>query len=185
MTDDGFVFGEDVDDNETAGDETLFGTSSAESSETTKTGRRFGATDDTDAESFGQRVRAVVSDGTVRTAATVALAVGLVVALGLVGYPLVMGALDGDDSPSGEVAPTTDDVTSTGAAEPSPTGRTTTERRTETTLTATETVTPTTTTQTTSLSATPTPTERTTTAVPTRGFPAGEPADENETDDSG
>jgi carbohydrate-binding DOMON domain-containing protein len=173
MTDDGFVFGDDADDDETA----LFGVSSAESD--TETDQRFGTTTigDTDSRSFSQRIRGVVSSGSVRTAATAGLAVVLVVALGLVAYPLVMDALDAPD-PAGEA-----DMPAAGSAGVGTHATATHETPATATVTSVQT-------------ATPTPTapastmadsmirKMPTTPTPTQAFPAGTPVETNETTDA-
>lgn len=171
MTDDDFVFGEEDEDSP------RFGTRSDDTVES-EVDRRFGTTDDTGSRSAVRGFR-----GPVRTAATVALALIVVASLGAVAYPLVVGSLGGTGQPGdGAGVPTDSDVTSPTATVTLPPTETTTEPARATTVAADETtavVTPTTRPP----SDTPTPTERTTTAAPRRGFPAGEPL-ENESNTS-
>jgi hypothetical protein len=173
--DDGFVFGDDE-------DESLFG-----SSETTENDpeRRFGTADRTDSSSTGR----TSLGGTTKTVATVVLAAVLVVVAGAVAYPLVMGAFDsgptegrapsdggGSASVSTPTTPTGPPVTQivmtveeTTNVSPATQPATETARSTRTTRsTATE-----------SPATMPATTDRTT--VPVNEFPAGDPADENET----
>ncbi|HET7324574.1 MAG TPA: hypothetical protein VFJ06_09600 [Halococcus sp.] len=185
MTDDGFDFGDDSDE-DTEDETPLFGTRSAESREDGETNNRFGTAtpEQTDSRTFRHRIRTAVSERTVRTGATVALALALVVVIGVVAYPLVMGALDTSDSPVGEAGPpggsagvggtltaTVEHETPATAATP-----VTTETPTTTAQTAGSTTPQTTNAQT--PTATPTP-------VPTRAFPAGTAVEANETTDGG
>lgn len=188
MTDDDFVFGDDSD--EDVDEEALFGVYSDDDSNTAaETGRRFGTseTDETDSRRFIQRIWAVVSGTTTRTVVA-ALVLACVVVLGLVAYPLVMGALDtGDDStesgvPDGNVGVggtltttvyTTETTIPLTTNAPTATPTTALPSTTATSAGTAATASPTT-------EATPTPTP---TPVPKRGFPAGTPVETNETND--
>lgn len=170
--DDDFAFGEDTGDDET----TLFGASSAESEGETAGERRFGtaASDSTDSRSFSRRVRDAVSDDRVRIVVTAGMAVVLVVALGLVAYPFVIGALDAPD-PAEADAPAAGSAgvgTHTTAIQPATTVQTTTPAPTAPASTMAES------TARKTQSATPTPTP---TPIPSRAFPAGTPVETNGT----
>jgi hypothetical protein len=196
MTDDGFVFGDDSD--EDADEEALLGARSEDEPNTaTETDRRFGtpATDDTDSRTLTHRIQTAVS-GTGRTT-VIALALAFVVVLGLVTYPLMIDALDMVDGPADSGA--SDDSAGAGGTLTATVGTTDETGATETTTTTTNapTATPTTTVPPTTTAtantaatasptteATPTPTPTPTTPVPTQGFPAGTPTGTNETNDS-
>jgi hypothetical protein len=172
MSDDEFVFGDDE-------DESLFGSSDGTANDGE---RRFGTSDETDSAPAG---RGPLGEAT-KTVAAVVLGVALVVAAGIVAYPLVMGAFDAS-GPTDERAPG-DGGGSVGTSTPTTTDQpvtqivvtveeTTTERPKSTTRrTGIE---PSATTTMADSPATQSTTERTT--VPVNEFPAGEPADENET----
>jgi hypothetical protein len=163
--DDGFVFGDE--------DESLFGSSDGTTNDSE---RRFGTSDRTDSSPTGR----TPLGGTTKTVATVGLAVVLVVVAGAVAYPLVMDPLD--DGPSEERAPGDGSAPAGRTASPAPGGPPVTQivvtieepsGRTESTTRQTVV------TSTTQAAAEPSTTERTT--VPVNEFPAGDPADENET----
>lgn len=204
MTDDGFVFGDNTDESEEVDESELLGAHPSESrSEAAETERRFGmsATDDADSRGFTKRVQSMTGDGIARTAATATLTVAVMVAFGLVAYPFAMGALDGLDDTSGGADVTTGNSGGLGGSTVSPPLRPMTETMVEQSAGATaaaangtETETGTTSAATGATATTPTrtnrtptatPTEGTTTPLPTKGFPAGDPAGENESADEG
>lgn len=175
MTDDSFVFDDDEGHTD---DEELFGTHSDDGP--AETDRRFGtsATDNTDSRVVGDRLKAVTTGP-----ATVAAALVLVVVLGVVAYPFVLGAFETTDGSNrmtegrggGPTAVTVANETATTTMTSRTTAQTTTGR-TDTTASPTTNVVP-----------TPTPTSTPTltpTPVPERGFPAGTPVGTNETDDA-
>jgi hypothetical protein len=172
MSDDDFVFGDEE-------DESLFGSSETTANDSE---RRFGTSNGTDSSTARRTL-----DGVTKTTATVVLAAVLVVAAGAVAYPLVMSAFD--SGPTEGRAPSDGDgsagVSTTATSTDPPVTQivvtieeTATERPKSTTRKASVKPTATTPTMTESPATTPS-TSRTT--VPVNEFPAGDPADENET----
>lgn len=185
MTDD-FVFGDDADDGSDDGTvengDELFGSRSAGGSDGTglvESGRRFG-TEAVREDDAPERTTMLTAVDRPRTATVVVLALVLLAVFGLVASPLISNLGSFGGSADDTALLTTDEAT-------------TPERSTRTVRSAASTRVPneappaeTTSalpppTRTTVDTPTATPTVRPTTSAPARGFPANDPADENET----